>query len=192
MNISISGQHIHVEPKLQDYIKSKLPIVIHKYLSNVLSADIHFSKQHIDFYCNIVVNHANKKHGTLKSNEYSNDIFISFDRALRKLEQQLRKYKSKLKEHNGTKLSQSMPIIEATKYTINPYQDDDDNNQDIDNPVIIAEKPVEILCLSVGEAVMKMDLENLPALMFKNIKNSRINIVYYREDGNISWVDSKL
>jgi hypothetical protein len=38
---------------------------------------------------------------------------------------------------------------------------------------------------------MKMDLENLPALMFENIKNNRINIVYYRKDGNISWVDSK-
>ena len=38
---------------------------------------------------------------------------------------------------------------------------------------------------------MKMDLENLPALMFENIKTNRINVVYYRKDGNISWVDSK-
>ncbi|EER22260.1 ribosome-associated factor Y [Rickettsia endosymbiont of Ixodes scapularis] len=36
---------------------------------------------------------------------------------------------------------------------------------------------------------MKMDLEDLPAVVFKNINNDRINIVYYRKDGNISWVD---
>ena len=34
-----------------------------------------------------------------------------------------------------------------------------------------------------------MDLEDLPAVIFKNINNDRINIVYYRKDGNISWVD---
>ena len=37
---------------------------------------------------------------------------------------------------------------------------------------------------------MKMDLEDLPALMFRNVKTDRINVVYYRKDGNISWVDS--
>ena len=61
----------------------------------------------------------------------------------------------------------------------------------MDNPAIIAEKPTQVLPISVGEAVMKMDLENLPALMFENVKTGRINVVYYRRDGNISWVDSK-
>ncbi len=60
-----------------------------------------------------------------------------------------------------------------------------------DNPVIIAEKSVEILTLSVSGAVMKMDLENLPALMFQNSHTNRMNVVYYRRDGNISWIDSK-
>ena len=61
----------------------------------------------------------------------------------------------------------------------------------VDNPAIVAEKPAKILSLSVGEAVMKMDLENLPALLFENVKTGRVNVVYYRKDGNISWVDTK-
>jgi hypothetical protein len=36
---------------------------------------------------------------------------------------------------------------------------------------------------------MQMDLQQLPALMFINVKNDRINVVYHRNDGNISWVD---
>lgn len=36
---------------------------------------------------------------------------------------------------------------------------------------------------------MKMDLSNLPALVFLNSENKRINVVYHRKDGNISWVD---
>ena len=66
----------------------------------------------------------------------------------------------------------------------------EDQEIDLDNPVIVAEKATKILKLSVGQAVMKMDLEDLPALMFRNVKTDRINVVYYRKDGNISWVDS--
>jgi hypothetical protein len=43
--------------------------------------------------------------------------------------------------------------------------------------------------LTVSEAIMKMDLAHLPALMFVNKLNNRINMVYHRSDGNIAWVD---
>jgi hypothetical protein len=129
----------------------------------------------------------------MKSNASADDIYFAFDSALSKIEKQLRKYKSKLKDHSSRlKLSEITP--DSLKYVISPNKTSNDNESeeiDFDNPVIIAEKSTKILKLSVGQAVMKMDLENLPALMFENIKNNRINIVYYRKDGNISWVDSK-
>jgi hypothetical protein len=34
-----------------------------------------------------------------------------------------------------------------------------------------------------------MDLQDLPALMFFNSAHGRLNVVYRRVDGNISWVD---
>ena len=89
------------------------------------------------------------------------------------------------------KVSEVIPT--TTKYVISPTKIDDeveDQEIDLDNPVIVAEKATKILKLSVGQAVMKMDLEDLPALMFRNVKTDRINVVYYRKDGNISWVDS--
>ena len=36
---------------------------------------------------------------------------------------------------------------------------------------------------------MRMDLADLPALMFYNAGSGRLNVVYRRVDGNISWVD---
>jgi len=37
--------------------------------------------------------------------------------------------------------------------------------------------------------VMRMDLADLPALMFYNANSGHLNVVYRRADGNISWVD---
>ena len=57
------------------------------------------------------------------------------------------------------------------------------------NPVVIAETQTKLRSLTVGEAVMQMELEHAPFLMFRNDANGRFNIVFQREDGNIGWVD---
>lgn len=192
MQISISGQHIAIGSLIQDYVRNRTLQVAEKYFSNIISANIHFSKHGFQFVCDIVVNDGTGRHMVLKGNATSDDLYSSFDVAISRLEKQLRKYKSKLKDrHERIKLSEAA-AYQATKYTITPHQHEDEHDSVTDdNPVIIAEKSVEILTLSVSEAVMKMDLENLPALMFYNIHSNRINVVYYRKDNNISWIDSK-
>jgi len=55
--------------------------------------------------------------------------------------------------------------------------------------VIIAESSTAIPTLSVGEAVMHMEMGGENVLMFHNEKNSTLNVVYRREDGNIGWID---
>jgi ribosomal subunit interface protein len=165
---------------------------IKKYFDHAPSATVHFNKQNHDFSCDIVVNDGTGRHIVIKSNASSDDVYFAFDAALSKIEKQLRKYKSKLKDHSS-KMKVSEVIPTTTKYVISPTKIDDeveDQEIDLDNPVIVAEKATKILKLSVGQAVMKMDLEDLPALMFRNVKTDRINVVYYRKDGNISWVDS--
>jgi len=61
-----------------------------------------------------------------------------------------------------------------------------------DGVKIISEKSTEIEKLSVSDAIMKMDLANLPALIFINEENGNINAVYHRKDGNISWIDHSI
>ncbi len=55
--------------------------------------------------------------------------------------------------------------------------------------MIVAEAETEIEMLSVGEAVMRMDLRELPTLMFRNSAHGGLNTVYKRDDGNIGWID---
>ncbi|MEM1362290.1 MAG: sigma 54 modulation/S30EA ribosomal C-terminal domain-containing protein, partial [Pseudomonadota bacterium] len=56
-------------------------------------------------------------------------------------------------------------------------------------PVIIAEMETRIPSISVGEAVMQMELKGAPILVFRNESSSGVNVVYRREDGNIGWID---
>ncbi len=187
MNIAIAGKHLDVGSSLQEYVKEKLGHIVEKYFIQATSASVHFLKHNYLFKCDIVVHDGTGRHTIIKSNAECDDIYHCFDLALTKCEKQLRRYKSRLKDRHN-KVKHSEIAFEAMKYVIEPNRED--VSLEHNNPVIIAEKKVPLENLSVSEAVMKMDLENLPAVMFKNIKNGSINIVYYRADGNISWVDS--
>jgi len=48
----------------------------------------------------------------------------------------------------------------------------------------------EVDTLTVGEAVMRMDLANVPAMVFQNSGHGGLNVVFRRDDGNIGWIDS--
>jgi hypothetical protein len=54
---------------------------------------------------------------------------------------------------------------------------------------VIAESPAEISRLSVGEAVMRMDLADQTVLMFRNSTSGEFNVIYRRSDGHIGWID---
>jgi hypothetical protein len=61
--------------------------------------------------------------------------------------------------------------------------------QDDDNPVIIAEAKTPVHEMAVNDAVMQMDLSDRGFVVFRNRSHGEINVVYRRDDGNIGWID---
>ncbi len=186
MKVQVSGQHMSIGESLAKYTEDRIKDVVGKYFERAVSANVHFLKHSYLHNCDIMVNEGTGRHMVIKSEASCNDVYSSFDQALAKLEKQLRKYKARIKDHHKTKTSEA--YLEAVKYIINPYSEE---VVDEHAPITIAEKPTKVGTYSVSEAIMKMDLADLPALMFKNAANKRMNIVYYKRDGNIAWVDSR-
>ena len=70
---------------------------------------------------------------------------------------------------------------------------DEDQAEPADlNPVVIAETAAKVPELTVGEAVMQLDISTVPFVLFRNSGHGQINVVYRRNDGNIGWVDPRL
>ena len=45
--------------------------------------------------------------------------------------------------------------------------------------------------LTVEQAVIRLELENESCIFFRNASHSGLNLVYYRKDGNIGWIDPR-
>ena len=197
---------MEIGTSLDNYAKEHLLHQVTKYFESAVSADVHFSKQGERFYANIIVNEGVKGGGiVIKSDASANDAYGCFNEALEKAAKQLRRYKRKIKNYRRQKGGiKDMPINEkgydALKYIVSaaPHPaleeiefEEKSEAKSEESLNIITEKTTEVEELTVDQAIMKMDLANLPALVFINADSKRINVVYHRKDGNISWIDPK-
>jgi ribosomal subunit interface protein len=194
MQISVSGKNFNIGSSLSDHVKQRLEHEVIKYFDHAIHASVIFTKESHLYRVDIHVNEGTGTGVIIKSTANADDIYVSFAEALSRVEKQLRRYKKKIKNHHkkkGSEVAFEQEVKEAVKYVLSPFSEeaDDAENNHNEEPLIIAEKSAKIEILTVSEAVMKMDLQQLPALMFINAKNKRLNVVYHRVDGNISWVD---
>ena len=191
MVTTVSGKHMDVGDALSEYVHDRINAGVKKYLHNITQAKIVFSKKTYLYHADIIIHDSHV--GVIKAESESDDVYAAFDIAIIKIEKQLRKYKSKIKKNIHSKSIKEDETTESsfagTKYVLNMPSVPENHDNHEHEPVTIAEQAANIETLTVSEAIMKMDLAHLPALMFINKLNKRLNVVYHRVDGNISWVD---
>ncbi len=194
---------------LPNYVERKTSEEISKYLDNIIEVNVFFSKDGSRYKTNIVATDGNKKGIIVKSSAASEDIYHSFDLSLIKMLKQLRKYKSKLlnyrkKISNSKAKNSEIPYIMADRWILKENELEEDKIIDekeqgehliVDDNAslftVIEEKETEIEEANIEEALMKMDLLNLPAYMFVNKDNGLINVIYKKSDNTISWINPK-
>jgi ribosomal subunit interface protein len=186
MHYQISGRQIDIGEALQSHVKSELSEMLAKYAGRPTEAYVAFSKSGHEFVCETVVHLSTGL--TAQAKAHGTEIYASFDDCSEKMDKQLRRYKRRLKDHHRDR-SQPVELSQAASYILAATEESDDTNQESTAPVIVAEMEANIPSISVGEAVMQMELANSSVLIFRNERHSRINVVYRRDDGNIGWID---
>ena len=192
MHVIVKGKQIDVGDALREHIEETLDSGVSKYFDNAIDAQVTLSRNSHNFHteCNV---HIGSGIDVSASADHA-DAYSSFDSALARIEKQLRRYKRRLKSHHGKERYQAKMAFAAQSYILAPEPEEDQpevDTQDDWQPLIIAESSADIPDCSVGEAVMRMDLANLPAMMFHNSLTKGLNVVYRRADGNIGWIDPK-
>ncbi|KAF0676386.1 ribosome hibernation-promoting factor, HPF/YfiA family [Profundibacterium mesophilum] len=187
MRYQISGKQIDIGEALQTHVKSEIDTVIGKYPGRPTDALVIFSKDAHEYVSETVVHLSTGL--TVQARGKATEIYAAFDVANERMEKQLRRYKRRLKDHHIER-TQPVELSGASSYILAASDKEDDAEPDTLQPMIIAEMETKIPSLSVGEAVMQMELAGAPVLVFRNERQETgINIVYRREDGNIGWID---
>ncbi|WP_238367553.1 ribosome hibernation-promoting factor, HPF/YfiA family [Mesobacterium pallidum] len=187
MLYQITGKHIDIGEALQTHVRDELGTVVEKYAGRPTDANVVFSKSAHEFVCEATVHLSSGLTAQAKAHE--TEIYAAFDACAEKLDKQLRRYKRRLKDHH-VRRSEPVEVFGASSYILASESGEDEASEpETLQPIIVAEMESTIPSLSVGEAVMQMELAGAPVLVFRNEGKSGVNVVYRRDDGNIGWID---
>lgn len=104
----------------------------------------------------------------LRAEESSNDMYLSIDHAVDKLESQIRRHRTKLEKR--IRPSELEPVAEAPAY--------EEQNYDI-----VRVKKFSVKPMSVEDAITQMELLGHDFFLFMNEENEGMNVLYRRHDG---------
>ena len=195
MQINVAGKQVDLSDALRVRVTAHLNLIAEKYFENALDANVTFGRARSFFTCDINVRAGR---GLLLRGEGEGaDANGAFDDAAEHIAKRLRRYRRRVNEHARDLAKRRRPDV-GRQYIL--QQDDPHAPRDGDqaamgaagpHATIIAEQATDISHLTVGEAVMQLDLANHVLLMFRNSTSGDINVVYRRGDGHIGWLDPR-
>ena len=188
MQITVFGKHLELSDALRTRVADQLDIIAHKYFDHALEADVTFGRARSFFTCDINV-HAGRGL-TLRGEGEAADAHAAFDDAAEHIAKRLRRYRRRVNDH-ARDLATSRTTNEVATQYILVENDLPSNGSGAEQTyaTVVAETPTEIARLTVGEAVMRMDLADQSVLMFRNRASGELNVVYRRADGHVGWID---
>ncbi|MGO4726331.1 MULTISPECIES: ribosome hibernation-promoting factor, HPF/YfiA family [unclassified Inquilinus] len=186
MQLTVRGKQIDVGDALRTHVSDALTSTTAKYFNNAIEANVVFSRNAHLIRSDLSVHVG--RNILLQSNAEAESPYHAFDAAANKLAKRLRRYKRRLRDHHN---GDGQPGLAAQAYILEAESEELHEGDEPTQPIVIADVSTTIESLTVLQAVMRLDLGDLPALMFRNQALGRLNMVFRRPDGNIGWVDPK-
>lgn len=175
MEIIIRGDKIKVTDAMKNYIEEKIG-KLDKYIEdngNVRATVVVKVKNHSQ----IVEVTIPLKSFILRSEEAQDDFYAAVDKAVDKLERQIRKNKTRL-------MSKQVKTIDFSFESFDSEDDDDDEK-------IIKRKKVEVKPMNEEEAIIQMELLNHQFYMYKDSETNKPAVVYKRKDNGYGIIESE-
>ena len=202
MQVQVSGKQVDVGEALGSRISQELEDGVGKYFARGgEDAEVVVSKDGHNFKVDCWVRLASGE--VIVTSGNGGDAHGAFTESLDKLEKRVRRYKRRLKNHHAGPRGLSPERTENAAREVasmtvfrDPDSVEDDDFGDAGAPdepppvgMVIAETQSEIRTITVGRAVLELDMTGYPVVLFRNAAHGGLSVVYRRPDGNVGWID---
>lgn len=175
MKFTIRGEKIQVTDSIKNYIESKIG-KLDKYFDNPESIEAHALIKVKDNNQIIEVTMPVNKF-TIRAEEKNKDLYAAIDLVVDKLERQIRKNKTRIKDRY--KKEEKIDFI----FNFEIEEEENKNN-------IVKRKNIEIKPMDEEEAILQMEFLGHTFFVYKDIDSEKVNVLYKRLDGRYGVIET--
>ena len=175
MKLTITARNMVVTPAITKRIEKKTE-TMGRYLWPETEMQIKMSKERARRVVEITVPMG--KNVILRSESSADDnLFLAIDKALAKMERQIRKHRTKL----GKNLREEIPDV--------PEYIEEGAEAEEKERKVVKQKTFPVRPMSVEDAAIEMELLGHNFFAFVNIDTDRTNVLYLRKDGDLGLLE---
>jgi len=192
-DITVTGRNVQVTDSMKDYAMEKI-MKIERFTDRIIDVSVIMDIQKLDHRVDIIIK---VDHIKIKSHAITTDMYASIDMAVDKIESQLRRYKTKLQDHQAKGVS----TIDMNVNVLRPLEIEEEINVEIDDEnrrrsesqykrhEIVKQKTRPLKVLTFDEAIMKMELSGDVFMVFRHEEDMKLKVIYRRPDGNFGVIE---
>lgn len=194
-SLNVTGRNVQVTDAMKAYALEKIT-KIERFSIRIIDIAVTMDVQKLEHRVDIVVK---VDHIKIKSQANTIDMYASIDKAVDKIQSQLRKYRDRIKEHQARHISTIDMNVNVLPRSTEEEFDEDFTRIDGDaetrlieqyRPHHIVKKETKPLkTLTYREAIMKMELSEDPFLIFRNEEDMKLKVIYRRNDGDFGVIE---
>lgn len=181
MQVTIKGKNFDVSPALKQHVREKLKKVENRGLE-IRAIEV---KLEVEKNPSIQLNQVAEmtlwgNSPVIRATEADNDMYVAVDKALAKLERQIKKYHDKRidrTQHN----QRDRAARRGTGHRAEQPQSD--------TIEIMRRKSVDLKPMTLEEASLQMELLGHDFFMFTNAETDQPNVIYVRRDGTLGLIE---
>ncbi len=176
MKLTINTRNMSISPAIQQRIERKTA-TMGRYLWPETEMQVKMTKEKNDRRV-VEITVPMGKNVILRSESSADDnLFLAIDKALAKMERQIRKHRTKL----GKNLREEA-FTEVPEYIEEDLAEEEDRK-------IVRKKTFPVRPMSVEDAKIEMELLGHSFFAFVNIDTDRTNVLYLRKDGDLGLLE---
>ncbi|WP_102266827.1 ribosome hibernation-promoting factor, HPF/YfiA family [Massilicoli timonensis] len=181
MKVQIYGKNFPVTPAIAEKIEKKLDhlakyfIIDDSVVANVV-VRVYPNKQKIEVTIPT-------KYAVLRAEVTHDDLYAAIDLVVDKLEDQIRRQKTRLTRKHKEKLAMAFIDDEAL------YVDYDEVDEDEDE--VVKTKSLVPETMDLDEAIMRMEMLNHTFFIYRDEETNEIAVVYKRHDGGYGLIETE-
>lgn len=176
MRVEFLGKNMQVSDSMKERVIEKLG-KFDKYFQSEVVATVSFSHVRTQQTCEITV--SLKHDAYLRVEETTHDMFTSIDKAVEKLERQIRKHKTALRNRYVSN--------DSIRYT--EVIEEEEHHEEEPEIEIVRTKNFPIKPMDAEEAIMQMRLLGHNFFVFLNGETEEVNVVYQRKNGGYGLIE---
>lgn len=175
MKIIITGKNIDLTESIKEKVNDKLS-KLDKFFTNETTATVTLKKENGKDVAEINIP---VKGNLLRVSERQDNLFAAIDTATDKLERQIRKYKTKIRDN---RIHTIMKNIAEGNFTNEQIEEE---SSDIK---IVKKKQLQLKPMDDEEACMQLDMIDHAFFIYQNV-DGKVCVAYKRGDGNYGIIE---